>query len=372
MTIEHWPALKSLGAFTHDVRYFAQIDQRLYLITRDDHVFVVGRDSQKENGNYLTHLGLGAGKHSVDTPAEIVELRDQKIVKICQGHEHMLALGKSGQVYAWGWNDYGQLGLGGGQAQFRPVLVKHVSHAEDIACGYASSYVVDGQGEVYAWGSNVYGQLGVDAEHVRQANSSTKVPLVEKIAQVEAFGQQDYVLAVSTSGQVFGWGEKSEHKWKPTQIESSKTLTAHSITTTRHHGFILDHEGHIHVKVIDERKARLFYDGQTRFKAIYGHKGHNETLVAEAMNGEVYAWWNVTLGGQQQQHPEVLSNIKHVADAFALTGECGRCASPHSLKFVDVQLRFARVCAHAHVGVGRSRLWSRPGPGGEDGGQPGD
>ena len=88
------------------------------------------------------------------------------IVKIAAGAGHTLALAKDGKVYAWGWNNYGQLGTGD-KTNYEyavPVLdefgVNQLSNIVDISAGYYHSSFVTKSGYVYQVGLNNYGQLG--------------------------------------------------------------------------------------------------------------------------------------------------------------------------------------------------------------------
>ena len=42
----------------------------------------------------------------------ILSLKDEMIREICCGHSHTLAINVHGQVFVWGLNESGQLGLG--------------------------------------------------------------------------------------------------------------------------------------------------------------------------------------------------------------------------------------------------------------------
>jgi alpha-tubulin suppressor-like RCC1 family protein len=87
---------------------------------------------------------------------------------------HCLALDESGNVWAWGYNINGQLGNGNNSNQNSPVQISRVSFATGSfptgqnvvaiwACGtqYGYSFAVTSDGNLWAWGYNNVGQLGL-------------------------------------------------------------------------------------------------------------------------------------------------------------------------------------------------------------------
>ena len=68
-----------------------------------------------------------------------------------------------GNLYAWGDNAQGQLGLGDTTKRLRPELVRSLKLAQavSIAAGKAHSLVSSRNGLLFAFGSNFYGQLGL-------------------------------------------------------------------------------------------------------------------------------------------------------------------------------------------------------------------
>jgi alpha-tubulin suppressor-like RCC1 family protein len=105
---------------------------------------------------------------------KVLGLQDTKIIKvvIAKGNEdnvfHTLALDNKGFVYSWGYNGYGQLGLGHSNYQVVPRRIPREYFAgEEIVDIYASgttngtSYARTAAGYLYAWGRNDVGQLGV-------------------------------------------------------------------------------------------------------------------------------------------------------------------------------------------------------------------
>ncbi|MCC8169136.1 MAG: hypothetical protein LIO59_01940, partial [Oscillospiraceae bacterium] len=88
------------------------------------------------------------------------------IKQIAVGSGHALAVTNEGRVYAWGLNRNGQLATGYKYNGTNPeyVLTSAGTPLENIkyaAAGNYSSYAITESGEVYAWGFNYYGQLGL-------------------------------------------------------------------------------------------------------------------------------------------------------------------------------------------------------------------
>ena len=82
---------------------------------------------------------------------------EPKIVKISAGYHHVLALADNGDLYAWGRNEFGEVGNGTTKIQNTPVLIG--SGFSDIAAGYRYSLALK-ESSLYAWGYNNFGQLG--------------------------------------------------------------------------------------------------------------------------------------------------------------------------------------------------------------------
>ncbi|MBA4320384.1 MAG: hypothetical protein C0412_18455, partial [Flavobacterium sp.] len=80
---------------------------------------------------------------------------------IAAGFSHSLALKSDGTLWAWGSDDMGQIGNGGILVEDR--LPKQIGSGKNwvsIAAGYSHSMGLQADGSLYAWGYNNYGQLG--------------------------------------------------------------------------------------------------------------------------------------------------------------------------------------------------------------------
>jgi RHS repeat-associated protein len=91
-------------------------------------------------------------------------------------------------------------------ADLSPVLVDGVDHVVQVAAGGASSYALTSAGAVYAWGDNHYGELGLGTPpNVQSVGVPTQIAGLPQIKMVAAGGA--HAVALSTRGQVFGWGD---------------------------------------------------------------------------------------------------------------------------------------------------------------------
>src|SRR5919199_510546 len=108
--------------------------------------------------NQYGQLGDGTYTHR-NTPVGVSNLRG--IQTLAAGECHSLALMEDGTVWAWGANSYGQLGNeAAGYGSSTPVQVSNLSGVKAIAASDEHNLALKEDGTVWAWGKNNYGQLG--------------------------------------------------------------------------------------------------------------------------------------------------------------------------------------------------------------------
>uniref|UniRef100_A0A8C1R4J0 HECT and RLD domain containing E3 ubiquitin protein ligase 4 n=1 Tax=Cyprinus carpio TaxID=7962 RepID=A0A8C1R4J0_CYPCA len=139
---------------------------------------------------------------------QVVSLDAQNIVAVSCGEAHTLALNDKGQVFAWGLGSDGQLGLSNIEDCIRvPRTVKSLSevHIAQVACGYWHSLALARGGQIFSWGQNKYGQLGLGMQGAG-VSSPQVVQSLQGVpfAQISAGGSHSFGLTLS--GAVFGWG----------------------------------------------------------------------------------------------------------------------------------------------------------------------
>lgn len=116
----------------------------------------------------------------------------ENIMKIASGDDHNLAVDRNGYVYTWGDNTYGQLGFSPLQVErtSRPVRLNILDDNGNrpnfisVAAGSNHSLALTSDGQVYAWGANQYGQLGRGEGHYSDYDYSTAPAEIRRIATV--------------------------------------------------------------------------------------------------------------------------------------------------------------------------------------------
>ena len=137
-------------------------------------------------------------------------------VQVATADGHALVLSSSGTVYAWGDGNNGDLGQGASTAeQDTPVQVEMPAGADivSVAAGQYSSYAITASGQVYAWGDDESGQLGNGSKESSSTANGTPEPIagLSGVTQIVTGGQSfdAYVAALTSSGEVYTWGTES-------------------------------------------------------------------------------------------------------------------------------------------------------------------
>ncbi len=123
---------------------------------------------------------------------------------------------KNGTIEAWGWNDWGQLGIGvteGPETCYPPVTcsvipreVKNIGNATAVAAGGEFSMALLSDGTVRTWGKNEQGELGNGTTTL-----SNEPVTVKELSGVTAIAAGDsFSLALLSNGTVKAWGNNSD------------------------------------------------------------------------------------------------------------------------------------------------------------------
>jgi alpha-tubulin suppressor-like RCC1 family protein len=164
--------------------------------------------------NGFGQLGVGTAVDSL-VPVNVTTtgvLSGKTVIAIAAGQFHNLALCTDGTLAAWGYNFYGQLGNGLTSNSSTPVAVSKTGVLTGktiiaIAAGTYHSFALCSDGTLAAWGYNGNGELGnggTGFSPLPVAVDTTGVLAGKTIAAV--FAGSFHNFALCTDGTLAGWG----------------------------------------------------------------------------------------------------------------------------------------------------------------------
>ena len=190
----------------------------------------IGSDGNAYAWGNNTYGQLGDGTRTSQTTPVMVKKpegapTDFTYVQVSAGWLHSLAVGSDGYVYAWGWNNYGQLGNNSHSSSYAPVRVRDPANPTDTSKGLKAvqvsggtyhSLAVGADGNTYAWGYNSSGQLGdgtttsrTTPVMVKEPDPKTSTDVPADLAYVQVSAGYEHSLAIGNDGYAYAWGDNS-------------------------------------------------------------------------------------------------------------------------------------------------------------------
>ncbi|MRG97018.1 Ig-like domain-containing protein [Polyangium spumosum] len=176
-------------------------------VTHGATMFDAAVDARPTRGkNTLVVAAEDLAGHRTEVPLEVTFER-----RVGAGGSHTGVI-VSGKVAAWGRNNLGQLGLGGGDttSRFEPVLVPGIEEITALDFRQNQSLALRKDGALFVWGTNTDGRLGLgspemlDAVHRDVPTQNTSLSGV----LAATFGY-DHTLVLLEDGTVRAFGDNS-------------------------------------------------------------------------------------------------------------------------------------------------------------------
>ena len=149
-------------------------------------------------------------RHAVGVFAPIASLLPLPILDIAAGSHHTLALTAAGEVYSFGVGRRGQLGHANNASQLLPKRIEALERVRVVRVYAAgdSSAVLSDEGEVWVFGNNTHGQLGVGDADSRYIPVRVKDGLEGRRVVDVAMGQ-GHTLLLTDDHTVLAMGDNS-------------------------------------------------------------------------------------------------------------------------------------------------------------------
>ncbi|PIK54230.1 putative RCC1 and BTB domain-containing protein 1 [Apostichopus japonicus] len=206
------------------------------------HVIAATEDGELYSWGHNGYCQLGNGSTTQGMVPCVISagLNGSKVVQVSCGSHHTLVRTDRGEVYAWGYNNCGQvgsgatsnisnprrvsatsvlvfawgyngngqLGMGNNVNQPSPCRVSSLQNIiiSQIVCGYNHTLALSDEGKLYAWGANAYGQLGT-GNKANQVTATLVDVLDKRVVAMAAIHYSHLSAATLQSGDVYMWGQ---------------------------------------------------------------------------------------------------------------------------------------------------------------------
>lgn len=266
------------------------------VVSRDGKVYAWGDNAAGQLGDGTTKV------HSC--PVRVEGLSG--VVSVATGGAgdmgHTLAVTRSGSVWAWGMNMYGQLGTNSTCSSIIPVCLPDIEDAKFVAATHYRSIAMKSDETLWAWGYNVLGQTGSPPPAV---NALKPVAVIGVGPCMAVSVSDNYTIAVRRDGTLWTWGSNSYgrlgdgtmiNRDRPAQVKGIEDVVA--VSAGAEHVVVVKRDGTVwawgwnsYGQLGDgttiNRSVPVRVSGLTGVIAVAA--GHSYTVVLKG-DGTVWSW----------------------------------------------------------------------------------
>ncbi|KAM3875257.1 uncharacterized protein ACN63O_000311 [Diretmus argenteus] len=313
-------------------------EQHTLLLTEDGDVLSSGLNSNGQLGRTV--------RNSNNAPGRVEGIGG--VVTVACGQDHCLAVVAPGHVYSWGAGADGQLGICptcpskcATPSKVPIPLPVHVPVVQ-VACGNSHSLILTKGGDVFSWGLNSHGQLGLGKEVPRQPTPALVQSLIGvAVTQISAGG--DHTLFLTLPGLVYCCGANKAGQLGVNRVDEKGRFNICMVPALRPLGVSFISCGAAHSAVLT-KDGKVFTFGA----GSHGQLGLNSTAnkliptLVQGMNGPAS---QIACGSH---HTLVLGSSNQLwAFGSGVKGQIGTGDSEGSLTPTLVQLPWTTESAAA-------------------------
>ncbi|MGY8670817.1 MAG: RCC1 domain-containing protein, partial [Candidatus Poseidoniales archaeon] len=180
-------------------------------INENGELYCWGLNSYGQIGNGYNHY-----TYKYNSPQKIsIDYSSNQLppaLQISTGYQHSCGIFEDSNLYCWGYNGQGQLGLGDTTLRNRPMIVQTPGDDlfTDISLGYSHSCSIIKNGSVYCWGYNNYGQLGDSTNDYSNIPVYSQLPSGSKAVAISAGDYHNCAIMDNSSVYCWGYNQRSQ------------------------------------------------------------------------------------------------------------------------------------------------------------------
>ena len=191
------------------------------ILTEQQDLYTFGTAEQGQLGRVSEHFSVRGGRKGIKlllTPAAVrfkkIRGSETKFCDVFCGSYNTFAVTKDQKtVYAFGLNNYGQLGVGDIAIRYAPQQFKFIPQVDSLSQAISNGqFKISGDqhhtvmtigGKVYVMGRSEYGRLGL-GENATDKVLPTEVPNISSVHTVATGSSTSF--AITNNGQLYSWG----------------------------------------------------------------------------------------------------------------------------------------------------------------------
>jgi alpha-tubulin suppressor-like RCC1 family protein len=177
-------------------------------LSQDARVFCWGDNRQGQLGNNSKLEKL--------IPSEVDTRNlnpEERFTKITSGSFHTCGLTNLNNVFCWGGDNLGNLGIGTYQDRYVPTAldtrnIPRDEHITQLSSGSNHSCAITSKGKTFCWGNNYHGQLKFFREEMSNVPVYTYSPVLSYAKKFVALSSGGFhTCGVTTEKEIFCWGD---------------------------------------------------------------------------------------------------------------------------------------------------------------------
>ena len=277
-------------------------------------------------------------------------------------------------MWAWGRNNYGQLGLNDTTNRSSPVQVGTDTNWSKVKCGYGFTLAIKTDGTLWSWGGGNFGRLG----HGNTTNRSSPVQIGSGTNWSEIAAGIGASFAIKTDNSLWAWGLTSKglttvaSNSSPVQIATGSSWSKIATTFS---GIVNDAVEGPHALAIDT-SGKMFGWGASNqgqvtneIRTIYVSPKQvgTDTNWSEASasyrgstaiktNGTLWSWGNISANNFTTSSPVQVGSATDWSKIYS-SGETSNCTSKIAVKSTGNIWIWGRN-NNGHLGIGQAYVTS--------------
>lgn len=181
-----------------------------------DYSVVLTANSQIWAWGVLRDITGNKDDKAVKVPVQLQNPDDLSFADISAGTAHVALLSSDGEIYGFGQNLDGQLGIGAtNKGAYVPTKAQTPAGVtfEKVTAGGGFSEALSSDGVIYAWGRSMSGELGIGTNErcagpwdEYMCSTPTPIKAPTRVSFIDVDAGSTHSLAVGTNGLTYAWG----------------------------------------------------------------------------------------------------------------------------------------------------------------------